>query len=57
MAEIHIQRKRKSLLWLWLIIILIIAAVIYYLYINNYFDNKTVLNVVYANYSALLLSL
>ncbi|MBC7912866.1 MAG: hypothetical protein H7Y07_01975 [Pyrinomonadaceae bacterium] len=36
MAELHVQRKRKSSWWLWLIIILILAAVLYYLYINYY---------------------
>jgi hypothetical protein len=41
MAEIHVQRKRRSLWWLWLLIILIVAAVIYYLYINNYFNTET----------------
>lgn len=36
MANLHVQPKRKSNLWLWLIIIiLIIAAVIYY-YVNYY---------------------
>jgi hypothetical protein len=45
MAEIHVQRKRRSLWWLWLLIILIAAAVIYYLYINNYFGEED-LNVI-----------
>jgi hypothetical protein len=40
MAEIHVQRKRRSLWWLWLLIILIVAAVIYYLYTNNYFGKE-----------------
>ena len=42
MAEIHVQRKRRSLWWLWLLIILIVAAVIYYLYANNYFNTETI---------------
>lgn len=36
MAELHVQRKRKSLWWLWLIIILIIAVAVYYWYVNYY---------------------
>ncbi|NEU08041.1 hypothetical protein GZH53_06920 [Flavihumibacter sp. R14] len=46
MAEIHVQRKRRSLWWLWLLIILIVAAVVYYLYTNNYFgrEDLTVIN-------------
>jgi hypothetical protein len=36
MAEMHVQRKRRSSWLLWLIIILIIAAVLYYLYVNYY---------------------
>lgn len=36
MAELHVQRKRKSSWLLWLIIILVIAAVLYYLYVNYY---------------------
>lgn len=36
MAELHVQRKKKSSWVLWLIIILIIAAAVYYLYINYY---------------------
>jgi hypothetical protein len=35
MAEIHVQRKRKSLWWLWLLIIIILAVVAYYWYTNN----------------------
>lgn len=38
MAELHVQRKRRSPWLLWLIIILIIAAVLYYLYVNYYQD-------------------
>jgi hypothetical protein len=41
MAEIHVQRKRRSLWWLWLLIILIVAAIVYYLYKNNYFNTET----------------
>ncbi|WP_256009975.1 hypothetical protein [Desertivirga xinjiangensis] len=40
MAEIHVQRKRKSSWWLWLIIILILAVVLYLLY--NYYYGGTV---------------
>jgi hypothetical protein len=36
MAELHVQRKRKSSWLLWLIIILIIAVIGYFLYINYY---------------------
>ena len=36
MAEMHVQRKRRSSWLLWLIIILIIAAALYYLYVNYY---------------------
>jgi flagellar basal body-associated protein FliL len=36
MAELHVQKKRKSLIWLWLIILIILAAVGYYLYIHYY---------------------
>jgi ABC-type polysaccharide/polyol phosphate export permease len=39
MAELHVKRKRSSLGWLWILIVLIIAAVIYYLYTNNYFNS------------------
>lgn len=38
MAELHVQRKRRSPWLLWLIIILILAAVLYYLYVNYYQD-------------------
>jgi len=37
MAQLHVQKKRNQLWWLWSIIILIIIAVAYYLLvINNY---------------------
>ncbi len=36
MAELHVQRKPKSSLWIWLIIILLIAAALYYWYVNYY---------------------
>ena len=43
MAELHVKRKRSNLTWLWvLIIILIIAAILYYLYANNYFNTGNV---------------
>jgi hypothetical protein len=36
MAQLHVQKKRTQLGWLWLIIILVIIAIIYYvLVINN----------------------
>ena len=38
MAELYVKRKRNNLVWLWVLVILvIIAAIIYYLYVNNYF--------------------
>lgn len=43
MAELYVKRKRNNLTWLWVLIILvIIAAVIYYLYVNNYFNTGDV---------------
>lgn len=42
MAELNVQRKRKTSWWLWLIIILILAAALYYLYINYYQGGKTI---------------
>lgn len=36
MAEIHVERKRKSLWWLWLLILIILAVIAYYWYTNNY---------------------
>ncbi len=39
MAEIHLQKKRKNIWWLWLLIILFALAVVYYLYTNNYFND------------------
>jgi hypothetical protein len=41
MAELHVQRKRKSSWLLWLIVILIIAVVLYYLYTQNYLGGNT----------------
>ncbi|HEY0896790.1 MAG TPA: hypothetical protein VGE15_09590 [Sphingobacteriaceae bacterium] len=35
MAEIHVERKRKSLWWLWLLIIIILAVAVYIWYTNN----------------------
>jgi hypothetical protein len=40
MAELHVQRKRKTSWWLWLIIILIIAAAVFYWYVNYYQGDK-----------------
>lgn len=43
MAELHVKQKRSNLTWLWVLIILVIvAAVIYYLYTNNYFNTGDV---------------
>lgn len=43
MAELHVKHKRSNLTWLWvLIILLIVAAVIYYLYTNNYINTGAV---------------
>lgn len=42
MAELHVKKKPNNLTWLWVLIILIIAAVIYYLYANNYFNTGNV---------------
>jgi len=53
MAEINVQRKRRSLWWLWLLVILIVAAVVYYLYINNYFDTES-LNAMNHSYAEFL---
>lgn len=38
MAEIHVQRKHKSMWWLWLLIILIIVAIICYYVYQRYYD-------------------
>jgi hypothetical protein len=39
MAELHVKHKRSNLTWLWVLIILVVvAAVIYYLYTNNYLN-------------------
>lgn len=35
MAEIHVQRKRRSLWWLWLLIIIVLAALVWYWYSNR----------------------
>lgn len=35
MAEIHVERKRRSLWWLWLLIIIILAVAVYIWYTNN----------------------
>lgn len=35
MAQLHVQKKRNQLWWLWLIITLIVIAVVYYLLVTN----------------------
>ena len=35
MAQLHVQKKRNQLWWLWVIIILIAIAVTYYLLVQN----------------------
>ena len=35
MAQLHVQRKRGQLWWLWVIILLIVIAVVYYLLVQN----------------------
>lgn len=35
MAQLHVQKKRNRLGWLWILLILIIAAVVYYLLVRN----------------------
>ena len=55
MAEINVQRKRRSLWWLWLLILLIVAAVVYYLYINNYFNTED-LNAMNISYQDIMTS-
>jgi ABC-type polysaccharide/polyol phosphate export permease len=32
MAQLHVQKKRSQLGWLWIVIILLVLAVVYYLY-------------------------
>lgn len=44
MAEIHVERKRKSLWWLWLLIIIILAVIAYYWYTNYYQGDGTISN-------------
>jgi len=36
MANLHVQPKRKSNLWIWLIIIILIIAAAVYYYVNYY---------------------
>ncbi|MBC8054652.1 MAG: hypothetical protein H7Y13_16455 [Sphingobacteriaceae bacterium] len=45
MAELHVQRKRRSSWLLWLILILILAAALYYLYVNYYQGVNTITSV------------
>ena len=35
MAQLHVQKKRSQLGWLWIIIILLALAVVYYLLVQN----------------------
>jgi len=35
MAEINVQTKKHSSLWLWILVVLIAAAIIYFLTRNN----------------------
>ncbi len=35
MAELHVQRKRGGLGWLWALLILIVIAAAVYLYLHN----------------------
>ena len=35
MAQLHVQKKRSQLGWLWIIIILLVLAVVYYLLVQN----------------------
>lgn len=36
MAQLHVQRKKRSLWWLWLIIVLLLVIASYYWYLNYY---------------------
>ena len=35
MAQLHVQKKRSQLSWLWIIIILLVLGVVYYLLVQN----------------------
>jgi hypothetical protein len=35
MAELHVQRKRHGLLWLWIIVIILLIAGGIYFYLHN----------------------
>jgi len=35
MAQLHVQKKRSQLGWLWILIILLVLAVVYYLLVQN----------------------
>ena len=35
MAQLHVQKKRSQLWWLWILVILIIFAIVYYLLVQN----------------------
>ncbi len=45
MAELHVQRKRHSYLWLWLLVIIIVAAAGVYYYLHYYRKDNLVVNV------------
>ncbi|HYK46130.1 MAG TPA: hypothetical protein VEV83_13215 [Parafilimonas sp.] len=35
MAQLHVQKKRGQLWWLWIIVLLIIIGVVYYFLVRN----------------------
>jgi hypothetical protein len=35
MAQLHVQKKRGQLGWLWIVIILLVLAIVYYLLVQN----------------------
>ena len=35
MAQLHVQKKRTQLWWLWLLIILLAIAIVYYVLVQN----------------------
>jgi hypothetical protein len=44
MAELHVQRKRNSYIWLWLLVIIIVAAAGAYYYMHYYRKDNLVVN-------------
>ncbi len=44
MAELHVQRKRHSYIWLWLLVIIIVAAAGVYYYMHYYHKDNSVVN-------------